>query len=115
MTAGNMIGPGRPGQTGYLKRIISFTENLPEHGGPGFFWTADPKHVDFMVQWTKKRGGKQALNFVKKGNRHGSERLTGTVVEDSKQEEQHCTCRMTGQTQCLLARQQCNMFPNQTF
>ena len=54
VTAGNMIGPGRPRQTRYLKRIIGYTENLPEHGGPGFFWTADPKHVDFLVQWTKK-------------------------------------------------------------
>ena len=57
----NMIGPGRPGQTRYLKRIIGYTEDLPEHGGPGFFWTADPKHVDFLVQWTKKRGGKAAV------------------------------------------------------
>ena len=26
-----------------------------------FFWTADPKHVDFLVQWTKKRGGKPTV------------------------------------------------------
>ena len=36
VTAGNMIGPGKPGQTRYLKRIIGHTEDLPEHGGPGF-------------------------------------------------------------------------------
>ena len=52
VSSGNMIGPGKPGQTRYLKRIIDYTEDLPEHGGPGFFWTADPKHVDFLVQWT---------------------------------------------------------------
>ena len=61
VTAGNMIGPGRPGQARYLKRIIGHTEDLLENGGPGFFWTADPKHVDFLVQWTKKRGGKPAV------------------------------------------------------
>ena len=54
VTAGSMIGPGRPGQVRYLKRIIGYTGDLPEHGGPGFFWTAGPKHVDFLVQWTKK-------------------------------------------------------------
>ena len=57
VTAGNMIGPERPGQTRYLKRITGYTEDLLEHGGPGFFWTADPKHVDFLVQWTRNRGG----------------------------------------------------------
>ena len=61
MTAGNMIGLGRPGQTRYLKGIIGSTEDLPEHGGLGFFCTADPQHVDFLVQWTKKRGGKPAV------------------------------------------------------
>ena len=61
VTAGNMIGPGRPRQTRYLTRIIGYTEDIPEHGGPGFFWTADPKHVDFLVQWTKKRSGKPAV------------------------------------------------------
>ena len=45
VTAGNMIGPGRPGQSRYLKRITGYTEDLPEHGGSGFFWTADTKHV----------------------------------------------------------------------
>ena len=50
-----------PGQTRYLKRIIGYIEDLPEHGGLGSFWTADPKHVDFLVQWTKKRGRKQAV------------------------------------------------------
>ena len=48
VTAGNMIGPGRPGQARYLKRIIGYTEDLPEIGDPGFFWTADPKHVDSL-------------------------------------------------------------------
>ena len=61
VTAGNMIGPSRSGQTRDLKRIIGYTEDLPEHGGPGFFLTADPKNVDFLVQWTKKRGGKPAV------------------------------------------------------
>ena len=75
VTAGNMIGPGRPGQTRYLKRIIGYTEDLPEHGGPGFFWTADPKHVDFLVQWTKKRGGKPAVTPGTKA--------TGMGVRDS--------------------------------
>ena len=51
----------RPGQARYLKRIIGYTEDLPEIGVPGFFWTADPKQVDFLVQWTKKRGGKPAV------------------------------------------------------
>ena len=55
VTAGNMIGPGRPGQARYL------TEDLPENCGLGFLWTGDPKHVDFLVQWTKKRGGKPAV------------------------------------------------------
>ena len=61
VTAGNVIGPGGPGQVRYLKRIIGYTENLLDNKGPGFFWTADPKHVDFLVQWTKKRGGKPAV------------------------------------------------------
>ena len=60
VTAGDMIGPGKPGQTKYLKRIIGYTDVLPDGGEAGFFWTADPKHVDYMVQWTKKRGGKPA-------------------------------------------------------
>ena len=70
-----MIGPGRLGQTRYLKRIIGYTENLPEHGGPGFFWTADPKHVDFLLQWTKKRGAKPAVTPGTKA--------TGMAVRDS--------------------------------
>ena len=61
VTAGSVIGPGRPGQVSYFKRITGYTENLPDNKGPGFFWTADPKHVDFLVQWTKKRGGKPAV------------------------------------------------------
>ena len=70
-----MIGPRRPRQTRYLKRIIGYTKDLPEHGGPGFFWTADPKHVDFLVQWTKKRGGKPAVTPDTKA--------TGMGVRDS--------------------------------
>ena len=56
-----MIGQERPGQARYLERIIGYTEDLLEHGGLDFFSTADPKHVDFLVQWTKKRGGKPAV------------------------------------------------------
>ena len=48
VTAGSMIGPGRPRQVRYLKRIIGYTEDLLENNVPGFFWTADPKHVDFL-------------------------------------------------------------------
>ena len=70
-----MIGPGRQGQARYLKRIFGYTEDLPENGGPGFFWTADPKHVDFLVQWTKKRGGKPAATSGTKA--------TGMGVGDS--------------------------------
>ena len=83
VTAGNTNGPGRHGQTRYLKRIIGYTQNIPEHGGPGFFWTAGPKHVDFLVQWTKKRGGKPAVTRGNQGNWHGSERLTGIAVAES--------------------------------
>ena len=75
VTAVNMIGSGMPRQARYLKRIIGYTEDLPEHGGPGFFWTADPKHVDFLVQWTKKRGGKPAVTPGTKA--------TGMAVRDS--------------------------------
>ena len=60
VTTGELIGPGRPGQMRCLKRIVGYTDSLPEAGEPGFFWTADPKHVDFLVQWTKKRGSKAA-------------------------------------------------------
>ena len=53
VTAGNMIRLGRPGQTRYLKRIIGNTEDLPEHGGPGFFWQACglPGAVDEEERW----------------------------------------------------------------
>ena len=114
----NMIGPGRPGQTRYTKRIIGNPEDLPEHGGPGFFWTAYPKHVDFLVQWTKKRGGKPAVTPGTKATGMGvrdSLKLLGLgLVRLREQEELRCTCRLTGRTRCLPARQHCNMFPNQT-
>ena len=60
VTASARLGPGAPGQTNYLKRIIGYTDKLPGMEDPGFFWTADPKHVDFMIQWTQKRGCKPA-------------------------------------------------------
>ena len=50
----------KPGQTRYLKRVVGYTDKLPETEEPGFFWTADPKHVDFLVQWAQKRGSKPA-------------------------------------------------------
>ena len=57
VTAGNMIGPGEA-----RANQVSQEDHLHRrYGGPGFFWTADPKHVDFLVQWTKKRGGKPAV------------------------------------------------------
>ena len=118
VTAGNMIGPERPGQTRYLKRIIGYTEDLPEHCGPGFFWTADPKHVDFLVQRTK-RGGQPAVTPGTKATGMGGETHWNYchglgLVRLREQEELRCTCGLTGETRCLPARQQCNMFPNQT-
>ena len=57
------IGPGKPGQVKYLKRIIGYTETLPDDGEggggePGFFWAADSKHVDYLIKWSRKRGSK---------------------------------------------------------
>ncbi|CAK0829183.1 unnamed protein product [Prorocentrum cordatum] len=56
VTASARLGPGAVGQTTYLKRTIGYTDKLPGCEEPGFFWTADPKHVDFMIKWTQKRG-----------------------------------------------------------
>ncbi|CAK0875513.1 unnamed protein product, partial [Prorocentrum cordatum] len=60
VTASARLGPGAVGQTTYLKRTIGYTDKLPGCEEPGFFWTADPKHVDFMIKWTQKRGCKPA-------------------------------------------------------
>ncbi|CAK0850454.1 unnamed protein product [Prorocentrum cordatum] len=56
VTASARLGPGAVGQTTYLKRTIGYTDKLPGCEEPGFFWIADPKHVDFMIKWTQKRG-----------------------------------------------------------
>ena len=82
VTAGNMIGPGRPGQTRYLKRIIGYTEDLPEHGGPGSSGRQTQAcrllgAVDKEARW------ETSSNTRNQGNRHGSERLTGTIVTES--------------------------------
>ena len=39
---------------------IGYTDKLPGCDEPGFFWTADAKHVDFMIKYTQKRGCKPA-------------------------------------------------------
>ncbi|CAK0848553.1 unnamed protein product [Prorocentrum cordatum] len=44
------LGPGRPGWAHYLKRIIGYADKLPGSEEPSFFWTADPKHVDFTTR-----------------------------------------------------------------
>ena len=38
VTRGPMIGPGSPGHTRYLKRLVGYTDSLPGGGEPGFFW-----------------------------------------------------------------------------
>ena len=58
VTAGKPIGAGRPGWNRYLKSIIGYTD-MPPDGGR-FFWKADPKLAYFLIQRTRKRGGKPA-------------------------------------------------------
>ena len=54
---GEPVGSGRTGQTRYFKKISGYTNSLPESGAASF-WTADAKHLDVLVPWTKKSGGK---------------------------------------------------------
>ena len=83
VTAGDMIGPGRPGQTRYLKRIIGYTEDLPEHGGPGFFLDGRPQACRLLGAVDEEARWKTSSNARNQGNWHGSERLTGTSVAES--------------------------------
>ena len=74
MTAGNMIGPGRPGQTRYLKRIIGYTEDLQERGGQACRLLGA---VDEEARW------QTSSDTRNQGNWHGSESLAGTTVTES--------------------------------
>ena len=115
VTAGSVIGPGRPGQVRYLKRIIGYTENLPDNRGPRFLLDCRSKHVDFLVQWTKKRGGKPAVTPGTKATGMGArDTLELLLVRWQAQQAQHCTCHQTGQTRCLPARRRCNTYQSQT-
>ena len=38
---------------------------------PGSHWTADPKHVDLLTQWSMKRCGKPAPTLGTKASGHG--------------------------------------------
>ncbi len=60
VTDSGHIGPGRPGEVRYLKRVIGYTDTLPETGKPGYYWKADPKHVKELIAWAKKSDGKPA-------------------------------------------------------
>eukprot|EP00959_Pyramimonas_sp_CCMP1952_P272645 5699736-Pyramimonas_sp.AAC.1 len=60
VTASARLGLERLGRANYLNSIIGYTNALPGSEEPGFFWTADPKHENSMIQWTQKRGCKPA-------------------------------------------------------
>ncbi|CAK0888712.1 unnamed protein product [Prorocentrum cordatum] len=69
VTASARLGPGAVGQTTYLKRTIGYTDKLPGCEEPGFFWTADPKHVDFMIKWPDTMyASKTAMQHVSNPN-----------------------------------------------
>ena len=71
VTTVELIGPGGPGHTRYLQRIIGDTDTLLQREGPGFFSMADPKHVDFLIQWTRKREWQSAPILGTKARGHG--------------------------------------------
>jgi hypothetical protein len=60
VTDAGAIGPGCPGEVRYLKRLVGYTETLPETGLPGFYWKADSKNIMELMTWAKKAGGIKA-------------------------------------------------------
>ncbi|CAK0862523.1 unnamed protein product, partial [Prorocentrum cordatum] len=60
VTESESIGPGYPGELNNLKRIVGYTSELPETRMPGFYWSADPKHVEELIRWGHKSGSKAA-------------------------------------------------------
>lgn len=80
VTRGAHIGPGMPGQAKDFKRIVGYTDTLPDDGDggsgeTGFFWAADCKHVDLLVKWSKKRCSKPAPTPAAKATGVGAARF----------------------------------------
>ncbi|CAK0909889.1 unnamed protein product [Prorocentrum cordatum] len=86
VTASARLGPGRPGRTNCLKRIIGYTDKLPGSEELGFFWTAGPMNVDFMIQWAQKRGCKPAPTPGAKATGQGRRDSLDVLFKDRARE-----------------------------
>ena len=51
------VGPKNPGELAYLKRTVGYTDQLPESNTAGFYWCANGKMIEDLIE---KKGYKKS-------------------------------------------------------